>query len=842
MASIVISFRVCCLVGIVLFWASPVAAQQSSPSAVEAPKRVDRLGDPLPEGALLRLGITRWRHGDDIAGSALSPDGKTLATSSQQNLVIWDLDSGKEIRRFSRPQRSNYARAGLVFSPDGTRLAYVPDRWTAYVYDVASGAEIHRLEIPERDPAQCISPTCGFINDGKMVVFIFQESLKTLHLESKRIVSTVAANASRLSANGKYYVLAQGKSPTLGDVATGRVLRKLDAVAHSNGIEEGVAFSPDGKSFSLLHDNKEIQMRSLPAGEILATIPINEDAISKIDFKRRRYDYRLEYSADGKTMLLGTLKGVTHRFDIATGEELAPLEKHSSPMAGMHSTPDGHTLVTTSRDGVIKKWYAATGKPIVDAHTPSEGACRGAFSPDGQLGAIIDARGRIDVWQRHDGKRLHRIETGMTTVDDACFGHDGKSLAVVQRSGRVTLWPIGSDKPAVSLREKSDRNCFLCKLDVAPNGRYLAVNDYPYQTVVLDTTSHAIAWRARAPYGVAFSVNGDSLFACGGELNHDVTAIETNGWRQRWNAPLGTKANGWVDFAVAPSGRHFGVVAHGNVTICETHKGQETRRLVEKPEGFPSIPTGEVWENRIGVIAFSPDSRWLASAGTDGKVTIWDLLSGRAVATFGTHDAEVVRLAFGPEGRTVASWSEDGRGYVWTLQPKASREPALSLPEAWSALAAADPVAAYFAQWRMISDPNAAIVFLKGNFRPAAEIDPIKVKKMIADLDSPKFAEREAAIKVIESAGAAATPTIRDSLNGELPIETRRRLESIVAKIDDPRSAPRGIRALQVLELIGTSEARAILATFAAGPRETVETDEARASLDRLSARDAKAR
>src|SRR5947199_70946 len=65
----------------------------------------DRHGDPLPAGSLARLGTTRWRHGAEITFVAFGPDGRTLITAGQDRTArVWDLATGREVRRFGRPQ------------------------------------------------------------------------------------------------------------------------------------------------------------------------------------------------------------------------------------------------------------------------------------------------------------------------------------------------------------------------------------------------------------------------------------------------------------------------------------------------------------------------------------------------------------------------------------------------------------------------------------------------------------------------------------------------------------------------------------------------------------------
>src|SRR5881392_2533998 len=76
----------------------PVAHAPGSPD--QPLPRVDRHGDPLPQGALLRLGTVRFRHPDSTSALALSPDGRTVATLGSGTLRVWDAATGKQLHRF----------------------------------------------------------------------------------------------------------------------------------------------------------------------------------------------------------------------------------------------------------------------------------------------------------------------------------------------------------------------------------------------------------------------------------------------------------------------------------------------------------------------------------------------------------------------------------------------------------------------------------------------------------------------------------------------------------------------------------------------------------------------
>jgi hypothetical protein len=97
---------------------------------------------------------------------------------------------------------------------------------------------------------------------------------------------------------------------------------------------------------------------------------------------------------------------------------------------------------------------------------------------------------------------------------------------------------------------------------------------------------------------------------------------------------------------------------------------------------------------------------------------------------------------------------------------------------------------------------------------------------------------REAAVKEFENMGAVVTPALRQALAGNPSLELRRRLERLLEQAG--RQIPSGerlgrLRALRVLEQIGSPEARRMLEVMAGGAPAAWETQEAKACLRRLT-------
>jgi HEAT repeat protein len=134
--------------------------------------------------------------------------------------------------------------------------------------------------------------------------------------------------------------------------------------------------------------------------------------------------------------------------------------------------------------------------------------------------------------------------------------------------------------------------------------------------------------------------------------------------------------------------------------------------------------------------------------------------------------------------------------------------------------------------------PRAAVALLRQHLRPSQRVDEKELTALLADLDSPKFAVRLKAVKALADLGERIEGALRQVLAGKPTLEVRRSALSLLEKLDDGRSdLLRAARAVELLEQLGTPEARALLRELAGGESAARLTRQASEALRRLADR-----
>jgi hypothetical protein len=138
----------------------------------------------------------------------------------------------------------------------------------------------------------------------------------------------------------------------------------------------------------------------------------------------------------------------------------------------------------------------------------------------------------------------------------------------------------------------------------------------------------------------------------------------------------------------------------------------------------------------------------------------------------------------------------------------------------------------------LVADPERTVPFFKKRLAPTkTQVDDKRVQRLVSELDDDEFAVREKASDELAKIGSVAGPALHRALKAEPSAEARRRIEALLAKLKDDRTTETGrraLRALEILEHIGTDQAREVLKSLAGGTPEAWLTQESQAALDRM--------
>jgi WD40 repeat protein len=798
---------------------------------------LDARGDPLPDGALARVGTLRLRHAGEVMFVVFAPDGKSMASSGKDGLIrLWDVGTGKEIRRFTGHKGCTY---GLAFSPDGKTLlsagddkprlwdvatgkerlalpgtgapfysvAYAPDgktvatiaerfgKGTVRLWDAATGRMLHALPTAADGTNQI-----AFTPDGKALVAVGNSgSLRLLDPATGKEVRTFAGlkvgeNSLDVSHDGKRLVTAGSDGRTcVWDLATGKQLRQWRGGSHDEGYATSARFSPDGKRVASVGPDGTVRVWDIEADKEVAHCVGHAAAVWEVAF-----------SPDGKVLATASLDHAVRLWDAATGKEL-PQSAGPAAIARAALSADGKLLVTGHQDNDVRLWDPATGKPLARASLEFTGPVTAlAISGDGRLIAAGNRGGDFALWESATGKKRFTVEGARTQPDPEdgvavlAFLPDGQAVAAVRgQVGGIEVYDTTKGKRLASP---------------------LSGIGHDGKTGTLDPSPDALVF---GPDG-SFCVTNNPT---GGVAVSDVT---TGKVLRRFGRPSENEGPG---LALSPDGCTVARSAGGGtVRLWETATGGQRGQLGPDEEGTFAV-------------AFSLDGRLLAASGEEGVVRLWQLPGGRELRSFAGHSGRLRALAFAAGGKLL-SVGTDGTALVWDtsdLKPKLPERPGkIDAEAAWSALADEDAAKAYDTMTRLGESPAVALRLLRERLKPADAADARRTARLIAQLDDDDFDKREEASRELAKLGGRAEGALRKAVKAAASAEVVRRAGDLLRKLEEAGLSGERLRerrALEVLEGLGTPEAKRLLEELAKGAPNATLTLDAEASLKRLTAR-----
>jgi WD40 repeat protein len=867
----------------------------TSNAAQQPPAAKDAFGDPLPDGAVARLGTVRWRHGGFTTFAAFLPDGTTvLSVSEDKTIRVWEYPSGKELRRIGTPAGDNLALGAVLraeggtlaaLSPDGKTIAARFERNEVRLYDAASGKELAVLQLGDgRGLAGAIKGLAFMPGTQHLATLDLNGTVRIWDWTKNKQVRAFSgpsanngiSNPLVFSPDGKLLATMPfgvvnnqlARAIKIWDPATGNELR---AIAPNNKFGNNVAlvFSPYGKTLAFSSSsNGIITLLDTATGKEIRNWNSNRNVTG------------LLFSQDGTKIYTRSITGVTE-CETASGKELRELPLSLSfvglglarlgggpPMA---LSPDGSHLFVAGAGTALLFLDVAAGKVVgaCTGHTSSVLAAH--FTPDGKNVITKSSDGRLLKWEAGTGKELEAIALPEQSPR-AFMSPDGKVLATSRPALGLLFLDVATGKELGMIPPKDQPKFGNASMLFSPNGKMLAVRQFQDKKIGLYEVPsgkllHSIPIVLSGPIGprggvdlagdaplMFFAPDSKTLAAFAGP---DTVGVWDTSSGQRMGTLKPTSPTAAIyNGAFSPDGRCVALdLSDGTVALFEVASGQVRRTYGTKIAQAlnPLIIINNLRKNLGGVntlgggpvpaarVAFAHNGQTLLHGGLDRNLHVWNVTGGRELAVFKGHAGAVNHLVVAADGKTVASASDDTTTLLWDLtrvaRPAAVVK-ALSKEECdarWQALLGGDAAQAFAAICDLSAAPQQTVPLLKEHVKPAPLLDMKRVDELIAGLKSDQFKVRQQATDELQKMGERVVPALNKALAGDPPLETKKRLQDLHKELSELQGERlRTYRAVEVLERMGTSAARQLLQTLADGAPGAMVTTSAQEALVRL--------
>ncbi len=406
-------------------------------------------------------------HREAVHAVAFSPDGRTLASGSQDSTVkLWDIQQRKCLQTFLGHSHGVWS---IAFSPDGQMLASGGQDNTVMLWDINSGNCIKTLQ-GHSDWIESVawSPDGITLASGSE-----DHTVRLWDVPRGQCRHILQGHKSEIwsvafSADGSMLVSGSAdQTVKFWDTSDGLCRQTLQG--YMNPVS-AIAFSPDGKTLVSGSHNQNLRWWDVSTGSCLKTLQSHQGWIWSIAF-----------SPDGKQVASGSMDRTIKLWDAHHYNCLQIYIGHTHPVTSVAFSPDGTMLASGSMNCTVKLWNPDTGECIKTLTGHTSRVFWVAFSPNGQLLASAGHDDTVRLWDVRTGECLQVLTGHASWVFAAAFSPDGSTLVSGSKDQTIKLWDVDTGK---CLQTWAGHSNWVISLVFSPNGDWVASGSFD-QTVRL---------------------------------------------------------------------------------------------------------------------------------------------------------------------------------------------------------------------------------------------------------------------------------------------------------------------------------------------------------------------
>ena len=460
-----------------------------------------------------------------------------------------------------------------------------------------------------------------------------------------RTLHALSANRSEIRGLG---FLASGEM--LFTIGADRMLRLWDLAKEEQLRQHwwllrplvAVTASPDGSQIAVGDSGGWVYLWEPSTGRTLGHIVAHRD----------RGLRSLAYSPDGKLLATGGKDQTAKVWNATTRQLVASLQPHLGPIDALAFSPDGTRLATGGTDRMLRIWNFSEPASLPVEWRASDEIVALGFHAGGERLWAASKNGTVTLLAA-DGTRRHSIHAEVSRLQAADVTPDLARIA--STAGDATLELLTASDLDEFTRLETGNRLLPARLALNRAGTWLAVCYFHQPLVEVWDLARGerisrLTGFAQQVTAIEFSPRDDSLLT-----------TDMSGAALRWNVetakvigPLPASKLFRTAAAHAPRFEASAIAdAGGRIEFYNEHDG----RLLVTLSGHEKMP--------IVDLQFSADGHWLASAGWDKTIHIWDLEQGKLTHVLRGHQGIVHTVRFSPDGQQLASSSADGTVRLW---------------------------------------------------------------------------------------------------------------------------------------------------------------------------------